>query len=73
MRSASKAQQIIALHPSWKDKVTFVYVTDIATPGAFDHVFEEREGFNYIIHTASPVTFNVEDVKKDLIDPGING
>lgn len=73
VRSASKAQQILALHPSWKDKVTFVYVTDVAAPGAFDHVFKEQEGFNFVIHTASPVTFTVKDVQKDLIDPAVNG
>jgi nucleoside-diphosphate-sugar epimerase len=32
------------------------------------------EGSNYVIHTASPFIFGkVKDVKKDLLDPAING
>jgi hypothetical protein len=74
VRSPSKAASIFALHPTWKGKVTFVYVTDIAAPGAFDEVFKsETVGFKYIIHTASPVNFAVNDVKKDLIDPAVHG
>jgi hypothetical protein len=33
----------------------------------------EKYGFDYIIHTASPVKFVVDDVKKDLLDPAIQG
>ena len=43
-------------------------------PGAFDNVFKSEDiGFDYIIHTASPVNFAVNDVKKDLINPAIHG
>jgi nucleoside-diphosphate-sugar epimerase len=74
VRSSSKAASIFALHPTWKGKVAFVYVADIAAPGAFDEVFtSEKVGFDYIIHTASPVSFAVNDVKKDLIDPAVQG
>lgn len=52
----------------------FVYIADIAAPGAFIEIFKsEKTGFDYIIHTASPVTFSVNDVKKDLIDPAVQG
>ena len=74
VRSETKAQEILNLHPEWKGKVSFVFVKDIATPGAFDDVFkQEKNGFDYIIHTASPVHFNVIDFQKDLIDPAIQG
>lgn len=74
MRSASKAQQILELHPEWKGKVKFVFITDIAADEAFDDVFkQEKEGFDYIIHTASPVNFTVTDFQKDLIDPAVRG
>ena len=74
VRSPSKADAILSLHPSWKGKVAFVYVADIAALGAFDDVFKsEKVGFDYIIHTASPVSFNVQDVKRDLIDPAVKG
>jgi hypothetical protein len=74
VRSSSKAESLFALHPTWKGKVAFVYVPDIAIPGAFDEVFKsEKVGVDYIIHTASPVNFAVNDVKKDLINPAIQG
>ncbi|ATZ55992.1 hypothetical protein BCIN_12g05340 [Botrytis cinerea B05.10] len=76
VRSPSKVNQILKLHPEWVGKVRFVFVPEITTPGAFDHVLRdqaEKGGFDYIIHTASPVTFSVEDVKKDLIDPAVHG
>ena len=74
VRSPSKSESLFALHPAWKEHVSFVYVPDIATPGAFDDVFKsEKVGFDYIIHTASPVNFAVEDVKEDLLKPAIQG
>jgi hypothetical protein len=51
-----------------------VFVKDIASPGAFRDVFmQEKIGFDYIIHTASPVNFSVTDFQKDLIDPAVQG
>jgi len=74
VRSESKAQQILDKHPTWKDKVHFVFVEDIAVDGAFDEVFQrEKIGFDYILHTASPVNFSVTDFQKDLIDPAVRG
>ncbi|KAF7947930.1 hypothetical protein EAE96_009000 [Botrytis aclada] len=76
VRSPTKANQIFELHPEWVGKVEFVFVPEITTSGAFDHVFRDQArkgGFDYIIHTASPVTFAVKDVKKDLIDPAVHG
>lgn len=74
VRSEEKAHEILELHPDWKDKVSFVYVPDIAAERAFDHVFENaKTPFNYVIHTASPVSFSVDDIQKDLIDPAVKG
>ncbi|KAG4025570.1 hypothetical protein MFRU_055g00430 [Monilinia fructicola] len=76
VRSSLKADQILEIHPEWKGKVEFVFVPEITTPGAFDHVFKDQAkkgGFDYVIHTASPVTFSINDVKKDLIDPAVHG
>jgi len=70
VRSEDKAGEILQLHPAWKGRVTFVFVKDVALPHAFDEVFrQEKNGFDYIIHTASPVNFSVADFQKDLIDP----
>lgn len=74
VRSEARAQDILDLHPSWKSKVSFVFVPDIAADKAFDHVFEHaKTPFDYIIHTASPVTFDVADIQKELIDPAVKG
>jgi hypothetical protein len=74
VRSQAKAQEILALHPAWKGQVDFIYVADVGAQGAFDQVFENAgDGFHYIIHTASPVNFNVVDFQKDLIDPAVRG
>jgi hypothetical protein len=74
VRSDSKAQEILALHPSWKDQLSFVSVADVALKGVFDEVFSKAiDGFNFVIHTASPVKFNVTDFQKDLIDPAVQG
>jgi hypothetical protein len=75
VRSKQKADEILELHPAWKKKsLSFVYIADLGSPNAFDEVFtSSADGFDYIIHTASPVTFTVKDVQKDLIDPAVQG
>ena len=52
--------------------MSFVHVSDINADGAFDDVFASAaNGFDYIIYTASPVSFSVTDAQKDLIDPAV--
>lgn len=49
-------------------------VPDIVVDGAFDDVFnQEKEGFDFVIHTASPVNFAVTDLQRDLINPAVQG
>ena len=60
-------------HPSVpKDKLSYVIVEDIAKEGAFDASLDGHD-HEVILHTASPFHFNVQDTKKDLLDPAING
>jgi hypothetical protein len=74
VRSQPKAQEIFHLHPEWKGRLNFAYIADVALDGVFDDVFKKSNGaFDYIIHTASPVNFNVADFQKDLIDPAVQG
>lgn len=68
-----KSQEILDVHPGWRDIVRFVYVPDYTVPGAFDEAIKQEKGLSYIIHTASPVTVDVEDIQKELIDPAIKG
>lgn len=74
VRSEAKAQEVLDVHPDWKGKVSFVSVPDIVAENAFDHVFKDaKTPFDYVIHTASPVSFSVTDFQKDLIDPAVKG
>ncbi|XBW36721.1 hypothetical protein QEN19_002297 [Hanseniaspora menglaensis] len=49
-------------------------IENIAEPNAFDESFKKYgKSIDFILHTASPFTFNISDVQKDLIDPAKNG
>ncbi|KAI9820201.1 MAG: methylglyoxal reductase (NADPH-dependent) gre2 [Pycnora praestabilis] len=74
VRSPEKASKIKDAHPNApKDKLDFAIVKDIAQVGAFDEAVKSNPPFEAVIHTASPFHFNVEDTKKDLLDPAIIG
>ncbi|KAJ5150846.1 NAD dependent epimerase/dehydratase [Penicillium canariense] len=74
VRSQEKADDIIKIHPSWKGKVEFAIVADFTSAKPFDHLFESpKTPFNYVIHTASPVTFQVSDIQKEMIEPAEKG
>ncbi|KAI9853742.1 MAG: hypothetical protein M1824_000922 [Vezdaea acicularis] len=78
VRTPAKAQVILDRHPSWKSKVDFVSVADVAADGAFEGVFRERageggNGFDYVVHAASSINFYATDFQKELIDPTIAG
>jgi hypothetical protein len=71
VRSEDKAQQLLDLHPAWTNMVEFVSVPELRKSDAFVKVFDRT--YDFIIHTASPVAFKVDDVQKDLIDPALQG
>ena len=71
IRSESKAHQLLTVNPTWKDRVHFGYVPELTAPNAFDNLFDKT--YDFIVHTASPVAFKVNDVQKDLINPAVEG
>lgn len=71
VRSEIQAKQLLKIHPAWESVLDFVFVPEMMKPDAFVKAFDKPYGF--IIHTASPVTFKVEDVQKDLFDPALQG
>ncbi|KAJ6107984.1 NAD dependent epimerase/dehydratase [Penicillium sp. IBT 18751x] len=74
VRSQEKAEDVIRTHPSWKNKVNFAIVADFTTAKPFDHLFESpKTPFNYVIHTASPLKFQVSDIQKEMIEPAEKG
>ncbi|KAK2609385.1 hypothetical protein N8I77_002882 [Diaporthe amygdali] len=73
-RSPEKGQAIVeSVEESLRPDVSFALVEDVAQDGAFDHVFQSSLGFDYVIHTASPYSFKVDDPVEDFLDPAIKG
>lgn len=73
VRSQEKADALKTNFQNNED-LSFVFVDDIAKEDAFDAAFQKHGAeFDYILHTASPFTFEIKDNKKDLIIPAING
>ncbi|KAI9934613.1 hypothetical protein ASPWEDRAFT_71380 [Aspergillus wentii DTO 134E9] len=74
VRSPQKANDVFNTHPSWKGKVDFAIVADFTSEKPFDELFRNtKQPFNYVIHTASPLTFAVEDLRKEMIEPAVKG
>src|SRR6266480_6846867 len=74
VRSQEKAARIRDSHPNVpKDKLDFAIVEDIAKEGAFNEAVVSNPPFEAVIHTASPLQFNITDAKKELLDPAITG
>ncbi|KIW18321.1 hypothetical protein PV08_02609 [Exophiala spinifera] len=71
VRSDEKGRFLLDL---FKGKpVAYTIVKDIAAEGAFDKAVRSEPPFEAIIHTASPFHYNVQDNKRDMIDPAVNG
>ncbi|RFU26820.1 hypothetical protein B7463_g9526, partial [Scytalidium lignicola] len=74
VRSKEKAADIIKTHPPWKDRIKFAIVADFTLAKPFDEIFiNAKTPFTYIIHTASPLRFQVEDIRKEIIEPAVMG
>lgn len=74
VRSDEKGQKILENHPNLpKEKLSYVIVKDVAEEGAFDEAVKSSPPFDYVLHTASPFHFNVQDPVKDFLDPAIKG
>lgn len=74
MRSEEKAQKALDAHPNVdKNKLGFAIVPDIAIAGAFDDAVQSNPPFDAVIHTASPLSMNISDVQKEVLDPAIQG
>lgn len=73
VRSEEKATELTKNFNNNPD-LSLVYVKDISDEHAFDESFEKYgPSLDYVIHTASPFTFEISDIEKDLITPAKNG
>ncbi|PYI00172.1 NAD(P)-binding protein [Aspergillus ellipticus CBS 707.79] len=74
VRSQAKAEDVIKAHPEWKGKIQFVIVSDFTSQEPFNTLFKDTNTpFKYIIHTASPLKLNIEDIQKEMIEPAVRG
>ncbi|KAK1537687.1 dihydroflavonol-4-reductase [Colletotrichum paranaense] len=74
VRSQAKADIISQSFSGYSpDKLGFVFVPDVGQLGAFDEAVRSDPPFDAVIHTASPVTYEVKNIQADLINPAING
>ncbi|CCH60145.1 hypothetical protein TBLA_0C03420 [Henningerozyma blattae CBS 6284] len=72
VRSESKGDNLVKLFNS--NNFTYEVVPDISVEGAFDKVLEKNaKDIKYVLHTASPVVFEVEDLLRDIVDPAVYG
>lgn len=71
-RSQDKADKVLSHFKN--ENLTFEIVPDIADLQAFDGVFSKYgKDIEYVLHTASPVTFDAKDYEKDIMIPAVNG
>ncbi|KAL5598241.1 hypothetical protein FOBRF1_012034 [Fusarium oxysporum] len=74
VRSGEKGRRILEAHPETSsDELSYTIVEDIGAPGAFDEAIKSNPHFEGVVHCASPFHFDIQDAKKDLLYPAING
>lgn len=71
VRSTEKGEKLSKLLNN--DKFSYEIVKDIIPDNAFDDFVKNHPEATVFIHTASPFTFAVTDVAKDLLKPAVNG
>ncbi|SSD60142.1 related to NADPH-dependent methylglyoxal reductase GRE2 [Saccharomycodes ludwigii] len=72
VRSESTREKIDNLFKN--ENLVLEIVPDISNLNAFDEVLAKYSNkIDYVLHTASPFTFNVNDYEKDLLIPALNG
>ena len=70
VRSEGKGEFLKKLYPK---NFEYAIVEDISEPNAFDAVFQANPDFTYVLHTASPFTFNATSAEKDFLRPAVQG
>jgi nucleoside-diphosphate-sugar epimerase len=74
VRSSSKGDEILAAHPEYAGKISFVTVSDYAAKGVWDEILREGK-FDYVIHTAAPLLDDprLKDFEQDFLKPSADG
>jgi nucleoside-diphosphate-sugar epimerase len=74
VRSPSKGDEILATHPEYAGKLSFVIVEDYTTEGTWDETFKTHD-LDYIIHTAAPLLDDPRntDFDENFLKPSVSG
>ena len=74
VRSEEKGKAVLDRHPDTpQSKLSYIIVKDISQPNAFEWAVRSWPHFEAVIHTASPYHYNIQDAKKDMLDPAVIG
>lgn len=71
VRSVSKGESLKRLTKS--ENFSYEIVPDIVPEGAFDAALKKHPEAAVFIHTASPFSYTVNDIEKELLQPAIEG
>ena len=52
---------------------TYEIVSSLTDPGAFDEALKKHPEVTVFLHTASPITFTLKDLEKDILMPALEG
>lgn len=74
VRSEASAAGVRAKFPEHESQLSFSIVSDITKPELFADAFANAaKPLTAVIHTAAPFVLNVQDMRRDLLDPIIGG
>jgi len=73
MRSESSAGALRKTFSAYSSQLSIAVVPDITKVEAYESAFEGDIPVTGILHTASPFVLNVENNKRDLLEPAIEG
>ena len=74
VRSADKGEQVLRVHPEWKDHLTFVTVKELTSQKEWGEAFKSA-GFDHVVHTAAPLLDDPRntDFDKHFLQPSVDG
>ncbi|KAK4450789.1 hypothetical protein QBC34DRAFT_65566 [Podospora aff. communis PSN243] len=74
VRSERSTAGVREKFPSYGDKLSFAVVSDITKPELFESAFaNSTKPITGVINVASPFIMDVQDNKRDLLDPAVGG
>ncbi|EXJ84020.1 dihydroflavonol-4-reductase [Capronia epimyces CBS 606.96] len=73
VRSHDKGTKVLNAHSASGGKLSYQIVEDVARKGAFDEVVKSTPDLDFVLHTASPFHYNVQDPVKDFLEPAVTG